>query len=172
MKRASTFEMAKTFEGTRVQAILDGCKKEEAMRKLATLFLAVVVYALMGVGVAAADGDDSRKRQQTPESIVICGDQGIVWQPARLLPGLEQEVPVPIPRATLGVETITTPESIALERCNRGASCAPCIRSLENQGCTVLDLIVNAGGSGSGAGIPGFGIIGSNAVFVLSCEKP
>ena len=139
------------------------------MRKLATLFLAVVVYALMGVGGAAADDDDSKKRQQTPESIVICGDQGIVW-----LPGLEQEVPVPIPRATLGVETITTPESIALERCDRGAPCAPCIRSLENQGCKVLDLIVNGGGSVPGTrGIPEF-VIGSNAnaVFVLSCEKP
>ncbi len=142
------------------------------MRKLATLFLAVAVYALMGVGVAAADGDDSRKRQQTPESIVICGDQGIVWQPGRLLPGLEQEVPVPIPRATFGVETITTPESIALERCGRGAPCAPCIRSLENQSCKVLDLIVNGGGSVPGTrGIPEF-VIGSNAVFVLSCEKP
>ncbi len=115
------------------------------MRTLAILFLAVAVYALTGVGGAAAD-DDSKKRQQTPESIVICGDQGIVW-----LPGLEQEVPVPIPRATLGVETITTPESIALERCDRGAPCAPCIRSLENQGCKVLDLIVNAGGGELGA---------------------
>ncbi len=141
------------------------------MRKLATLFLAVAVYALMGIGVAVAD-DGSKKRQQKPESIVICGDQGIVRQPPRLLSGLEQEVPVPIPRATLGVETITTPESIALERCDRGAPCAPCIRSLENQGCTVLDLIVNAGGGGSGAGIPEFVIIGPNAVFVLSCEKP
>ncbi len=130
------------------------------MRKLATLFLAVVVYALMGVGVAAADGDDSRKRQQSPESIVICGDQGIIQPPNDL------------PRTRLGVQTITTPESIALERCDRGAPCAPCIRSLENQGCKVLDLIVNAGGSGSGRGIPEFVIIGSNAVFVLSCEKP
>ena len=142
------------------------------MRKLATLFLAVVVYALMGVGVAAADGDDSKKRQQKPESIVICADQQFIGLPLPLRPGLEQEVPVPIPRATLGVETITTPESIALERCDRGAPCAPCIRSLENQGCKVLDLIVNAGGGGSGAGIPEFVIIGSNAVFVLSCEKP
>ena len=140
------------------------------MRKLATLFLAV--YALMGVGVAAADGDDSRKRQQSPESIVICGDQGILWQTLRPLPGLEQDVPVPIPRATHGVETITTPESIALERCNRGASCAPCIRSLENQGCTVLDLIVNAGGSVPGTVRTPVLSVSSNAVFVLSCEEP
>ncbi len=132
------------------------------MRKLTSLFLAVAVYALMGVGVAAADGEDPSKRQQTPESIVICGDQGIVRQP-----------PNDLPQAGLGVQTITTPESIALERCNRGAQCAPCIRSLEKQGCKVLDLIVNAGGGGSGAGIPEFVIVGgSNAVFVLSCEKP
>ncbi len=131
------------------------------MRKLTTLFLAVAVYALMGAGVEAADGDDSRKRQQTPESIVICGDQGFIQQP-----------PNDLPRTRLGVQTITTPESIALERCDRGVSCAPCIRSLENQGCTVLDLIVNAGGSVPGTrGTPVLSI-SSNAVFVLSCEKP
>ena len=133
------------------------------MRKLATLFLAVAVYALMGDGVAAADGDNSRKRQQeresrqqTPESIVICGGQGVI---RRQLPN-----DLPPIGAALGVEAITTPESITLERCNRAAPCAPCIRSLENQGCKVLDLIVNAGGGGSGDKLPS-GVVGDGLMY-------
>ena len=41
------------------------------MRKLAVLFLAVAVYALMGIGVAAADPRGKKK----PNSIVTCFSQ-------------------------------------------------------------------------------------------------
>ena len=116
------------------------------MRKLATVFLAVAVHVLMGIGGAVAD-DDSKKRQQNPESIVNCGGSAGMYT----------------------VVAITTPEPINVEQCDPRAQspCAPCIRSLENQGCKVLDLTVT-----EVIPIPTGGFIDPGAIFVLSCEKP
>ena len=110
------------------------------MRKLTTLFLAVAVYALMGIGGAAAD-DDSRKRQQRPDSMVACISFGQFF-----------------------VDGISLPDSIDASACRPGGvtdKCASCIRSLENQGCSVLDLVV-----------PVVETRGYQSVYVLSCERP
>ena len=126
------------------------------MWKLATLFLAVAVYALLGIGVAAAD-DDSRKRQQKPESIVTCrGSAG-----------------------DFDVINRTTPSSIALDECSAGRDdplvrdpCAPCIRSLENQGCMVVDVIVTNGATAPPVRPGDVSPEDPRATFLLSCAKP
>ena len=110
------------------------------MRTLATLFLAVAVCALMGVGGAAAD-DDSR--QQKPDSIVHC--LGDIFGP------------------DYSVVNSTVPASVNLDQCVRGVSgaCSPCIRSLEEQHCKVVDVIVVGPVEHS---LP--------VTFLLSCAKP
>ncbi len=130
------------------------------MRKLATLFLAVAVYVLMGIGGAAAgDGASkkaSKKSQKKPDSIVTCSESA----------------------GTFVVDAITTPESITLDGCapQVESSCSPCIRSLEKQGCKVVDQDVTGR---SVAAVPGgLGgpmqqvVISGGATFVLSCARP
>ena len=116
------------------------------MRQVATLFLAVAVYVLIGIGGAAA-GDDSKKRKQKPDSIVNCGGSAGIYS----------------------LVAITTPESINVVKCDPLASspCAPCIRSLEEQGCKVVDLTVT-----QVIPLPTGGFIDPGAIFVLSCAKP
>ena len=113
------------------------------MRTLATLFLAVAVCALMGVGGAAADDDSKKKRQQKPDSIVHC--LGDIFGPDYL------------------VVNSTVPASVNLDQCVRGVSgaCSPCIRSLEEQHCKVVDVIVVEPVEHS---LP--------VTFLLSCAKP
>ena len=144
------------------------------MRKLATLFLVVAVYALMGIGAAVAD-DDS-KRQQRPDSIVTCQGSAGGYVPIN----------------------VTTSTELNLVHCtssfDRSADpvipgCFSCVRSLEKQGCKVLDVVItnfppasDGGGgiprqpppSGEGAEIPDFPIVnvGPRASFVLSCARP
>ena len=117
------------------------------MRKLATLFLAVAVYALMGIGVATADDDDSdsRKRKQKPDSIVHCA--GATFGPDYL------------------AVSRTVPASVNLDQCVVGpGDCSPCIRSLEKQGCEVVDVIV--------AELVGDDNPLLGTTFLLSCAKP
>ncbi len=112
------------------------------MRKLATLFLAVAVYVLMGIGEAAAD-DKSNKKQQKPDSIVRCES---------FAPGYFSA-------------NSTAPTSVNLDQCVNG-QCSPCIRSLENQGCKIVDVITNVIPEGNLR----FG--GHSVTFLLSCERP
>ena len=114
------------------------------MRKIATLFLAVAIYVLMGIGGAAA-ADDKSKKMQKPDSIVTCQAGFPAYEVAHR----------------------TAPASVNLDQCivpstQSAPECAPCIRSLENQGCKVVDVIVtHFVGEGE-----------SRASFLLSCEKP
>ncbi len=120
------------------------------MRKLATIFLAVAVYALMGIGVAAADDDDG-KRQQKPDSIVSCQAE-LVLTPLGLQGGhivLASGVPA-------SVENLDQCLSLVDEK----SECSDCIRSLEKQGCKIVDVTVNGT-----LGLP-------RTTFLLSCEKP
>ncbi len=110
------------------------------MRKLATLFLAVAVYVLVGIGGATADDDDSKKKQQKPDSLVTC-----------------------FPNGEYRVSASSVPDSINSDGCPGflQSACAPCIRSLEKQGCKVLDMIVTV-------------VEGADpqATYSLSCKKP
>ena len=136
------------------------------MGKLAILSL-VAVCALLAVGAAADDHDDSRKRGQRPDSIVTCQGSTGGYRPIN----------------------VTTPIAVKLDECTFDEPvCSACVRSLEKQGCKVLDVVItnsppaSGGGgipnpqpaSGGGAGIPDFpvGIADPRASFVLSCESP
>jgi hypothetical protein len=128
------------------------------MRKHATLLLAGAICFSMGIGAATADPDDSKKSQQNPDSIVTCiglsGGYSVLW------------VTVPIP---VNLDACAEPGPIA----GAGGACSPCVRSLEEQGCKVVDATVtnvppaSAGmvGAPDGTGRP-------RASFLLSCEKP
>ncbi len=121
------------------------------MRKLATLFLAAAVYVLMSIGGAAAADDDSRKRQQKPDSIVTC-----------------EAALVPTPRGPQGGSIVLTrgvPASVEnldqwLALADENSECSACIRSLEKQGCKIVDVTVNGA-----LNLP-------RTTFLLSCEKP
>ncbi len=149
------------------------------MRKLATLCLVVAVCALVGIGAAAADDDESRRRQQSPESIVTCQGSAGGYVPINVTTSTELNLvdctfvnrPPPLEGTTPVIPT-----------------CFSCVRSLEKQGCKVLDVEItnfppaSGGGgipnwrpeSGGSAGIPEFPvvIVEPRASFVLSCAKP
>ncbi len=118
------------------------------MRKLAPLILVVAVYALIGVGVAAADSGNSKKRQQKPDSIVTC--EGFV-------------------EGDYGPRNVTVPIPVKRDGC-MGVPCAQCIRSLEDQGCKVVDVIVT-NWAPAGEVFP-VERLNPRATFLLSCAKP
>ncbi len=70
----------------------------------------------MGIGVAAAD-DDSKKRRQTPNTVLEC--EGIF--------------------GPMVIKTAAIRDDIDTSQCIPG-ECGTCIGSLEEQGCVVLDL--------------------------------
>ncbi len=111
------------------------------MRTFMILLLTAITYTFVGVGVAIADP----KRTAKTDSIVTClanGDYRVLAS---------------------GV-----PASVNPDECPGflQSECSPCIRSLEKQGCKILDVIVTepAGGTPGGPG--------PRATFLLSCEKP
>ncbi len=114
------------------------------MTKHRILVAIVMSFALMGT-VAAAHADG--KRQQKPDSIVTCegfsGDYG------------SRNVTVPIP--------------VNRDGCI-GVPCAHCIRSLEDQGCKVVDVIVT-NWAPAGEVFP-VERLAPRTTFLLSCEKP
>ncbi len=67
--------------------------------------------------------------------------------------------------APLMVLTRTVPLSIDSTACEREALCSPCIRSLENQGCDVLDV-------DAASRAPDPFQLYTDALFVLSCARP
>jgi hypothetical protein len=107
------------------------------MQKLGTLFLAVAVYFLMGIGGAAADSENGHPN---PDSVVSC-----------------------FPNGKYRVIASSVPTSINSNECPGflQSECSPCIRSLEKQGCKVLDAIVTDDDGSD-----------PNATFLLSCKKP
>lgn len=126
------------------------------MRKFATLFLVVAVYALMGISAAAAD-NASGNGQQNPDSIVTCSGEA----------------------GDFVVINRTTPTFLALDECSAGREdplvrdpCAPCIRSLENQGCMVVDVIVTNGATAPPVRPGDVSPEDPRATFLLSCAKP
>ena len=111
------------------------------MRMSMILLLAAVAYTFVGVGVAVAD---SKGRGKT-DSIVTCLANGGYF-----------------------VLASGVPASINPDECPgfHQSECSPCIRSLEKQGCKILDVVVTEPAD-STAGGPG-----PRATFLLSCEKP
>ncbi len=142
------------------------------MGKLATLCLAVAVCAPVGIGAAAADDDDSRRRQQSPDSIVTCQGSAGGYVPINVTTSTELN----LVDCTLSFDRSADPVI---------PGCSSCVRSLEKQGCKVLDVVITnfppAIGGGGGipqpslaSDLPDFpvGIADPRASFVLSCAKP
>ncbi len=142
------------------------------MGKLATLCLAVAVCAPVGIGAAAADDDESRGRQQSPDSIVTCQGSAGGYVPINVTTSTEFN----LVDCTFGFERSADPVI---------PGCFSCVRSLEKQGCKVLDVVITnfppAIGGGGGipqpplaSDLPDFpvGIVDPRASFVLSCAKP
>ncbi len=93
------------------------------MKKIVIVLL--VVFAFSWISVVSA-GNWSHKRgnwpvKESPESAVIC------W-----FPGIAEQ-------SVLG--------TINVEQCTRWTedTCAPCITSLEEQGCNIVDVVVTCG---------------------------
>ncbi len=145
------------------------------MRKLATLCLAVAVCALVGIGAAAA-ADEKSKKKQMPDSIVTCQGSAGGYVPINVTTSTELNLVA----CTLSFDRSADPVIPV---------CFSCVRSLEKQGCKVLDVVITnfppPGGGGRGipnwepesggsVGIPEFPVVSVDprASFVLSCARP
>jgi hypothetical protein len=95
----------------------------------------------MGIGGGAAADDDSIKSQQKPDSIVSC-----------------------FPNGKYRVNASSVPASINSNECAGflQSECSPCIRSLEKQGCKVLDAVVTVTEVSDSP----------LSTFLLSCKRP
>ncbi len=123
------------------------------------ILFVILMFCLFLVPLAIADsgamgkGNDGRGGK-APDSIVICEAQETTF------------------RALNG----TAPEGFSLDVCATGL-CADCIRSLEKQGCNVVETDISPGNAGGDAppGSPVGGDVGRSeprVTFLLSCEKP
>ena len=109
------------------------------MKKIViSIFVVSALFCISAVSAEKYPGKDS------PESIVTCAHAGTY-----LLAG------------------VTLPDTINADHCGTWVSdtqppdpCAPCIISLENQGCKVIDSVVDT--------IPEF----TKVTYLLSCVKP
>ena len=112
------------------------------MSKRRILIVAAMCFVLLGT-VAAGRG---HRPEPKPDSIVTCLGAGNYVVLAR-----------------------SAPASVDLGQCSHppdfAADCSSCIRSLENQGCSIVDVTVTNTGQFGGEPLPG-------ATFLLSCEKP
>ena len=109
------------------------------MMKIFTTMLVALAFSLTS---ALCVGSDSTK--PSPESIVTCQTVGPAYY---------------------GVVATSVPTAINTEQCSESpegfaASCAHCIRALEDQGCNIVDVA-----AGKSNEIP-------NVTYFLSCVKP
>ena len=106
--------------------------------------LMVVALCFVLIGTVAAGIPHEPK----PDSIVVCKGDG-----------------------EMGVVAATVPLSVNRSECSSfEQSCSPCIRSLENQGCEVVDLVTEFIPP-LFSSLPERGVFQS-ATFQLSCESP
>ena len=118
------------------------------IKKIAVILLTLLTVVLfVSLGISTAK---SSSKNRNPESIVTC----------QVVPG------------DYLVLARTAPVSINLNGCSTYPAedeCAPCIRSLESQGCRVVDVVVTNYGPSTQDGTIG---APPRATFLLSCERP
>ena len=113
------------------------------------------ILAILAIGIVAwsssdAASDSAGTRNASPESIVVCLGRGPYYY---VMSG------------------ISVPASISDEQCTEPvephdtARCAPCLRDLERQGCTIVDVVVGTEQYVDGSAFPA-------ATYLLSCERP
>ena len=103
--------------------------------------LLILLITLTWVSGVSADNPS---RWHSPESVVTCQTQG----------------PMDYAVIALSVATAINTEQCAETPDGFADSCAPCISSLENQGCKVVDVV-----TGKSNEIP-------NVTYLLSCIRP
>ena len=110
------------------------------MSKQRILMVVAMCFVLLGT-VAAGRG---RRSEPKPDSVVGCSG------------------------GQYDVTALTVPESIDESSCTpfSGNPCSPCIRSLENRGCEVVEPVRT-----TDVAVPGEGLF-QFSTFVLSCEQP
>ncbi len=119
------------------------------------ILFSILVLCLLVVPLSFADsGDRSRRSGRAPDSIVTCEGTEGTYRPING----------------------TVPAAFSLDEC-AVSTCSVCIRSLETQGCRVVETVVAPGDSGSeaGPGSPVGGTVGRSeprVTFLLSCQKP
>ncbi len=111
------------------------------------VFLTVAESGAMGKGGDAGGG-------KSPDSIVLCEGAEVTFRALNA----------------------TAPAGFSLDVCATEL-CADCIRSLETQGCKVVETDISPGNAGGDAppGSPVGGTVGRSdprVTFLLSCEKP
>ena len=118
------------------------------IKKIAVILLTLsstVFFVSLGIRTAMAD-----QRNKRPDSIVTYQSAGGAYL----------------------VQARTTPASITLDECSVRPdpidNCSPCIRSLETQGCRLVDVVV----TNFEPDAEGMAFISSRSTFLLSCEKP
>ena len=125
------------------------------MRKDRILMALVMFCALIGIAAAVhADGKRGKRHEPKPDSIVTC-----LGLSEGLNSYLAVWVTVPIP---VNLDACTFPHN----------TCSPCIRSLEEQGCKVLDATVATfppASDGAAGGTPPGSAGQPRASFLLSC---
>ena len=107
------------------------------------LFLNLLMVGFAFTWISGVSADNQSKKD-SPESVVTCQTFGPL---------------------NYGVIALSLPAAINTEQCSQtpddlAASCAPCISSLENQGCRIVDVV-----TGKSNEIP-------NVTYLLSCIKP
>ena len=112
------------------------------MRKQRILMVVAICFVLLGT-VAAGRG---RRSEPKPDSIVACSAGGkFVVSGTTFPPSIDPSI-----------------DESECERFGATPNCSICIRSLEHQGCEVLDIdAINFTSPGN-----------YEAVFVLSCDRP
>jgi len=114
------------------------------MKMFVNVILVVLAFSWIS-GVSA----DSRLKKQSPESIVTCGIAGGSY--LVLSHSVHQSI-------NTGQCKTWTPD-VAPD------PCSPCISSLENQGCKIIDVVM-------GNRLIGEGESDTLATYFLSCSKP
>jgi hypothetical protein len=108
------------------------------IKKIGFLVMTLLLATLLATPCVFADNSEN-KGHRSPESIVSCGAGNGEY-----------------------ISIAEVAEPISLEQCvSWEGRCAPCISSLENQGCKIIDVIVTH-----------FEDVKTMTTYLLSCVKP
>ena len=116
------------------------------IKQIGFLVITLLLATLLATPCVFAD-NSKNKGHRSPESIVTCGAGN---------------------GETISVAEVAEP--ISVEQCAPFVSrCAPCISSLENQGCKIIDVTVTHFADNSASML---NAIRTMTTYLLSCVKP
>ncbi len=113
-------------------------QEETVMKKIVSATL--VVCAFFWISIVSADNRRDKPFKHSPESFVTCGQAG----------------------GPSNIQQISVLKTIGLEQCPVfSLPCAPCILSLEDQGCKIVEVVVAHSNE-----------LSTQVTYLLSCFKP